>query len=118
MIHSAEYQYRLKRDFTRRHLHPSIEALVWAYHLGKPKESLELSGSLDVTQKLVAERDLIRSTLDISELEALAAESQAAMDRAIAMAQARRQIVAGPQDIVVEANVESEPAKTLGNLQD
>ena len=102
MINSAEYQYRLRRDFTRRHLHPSIEALMWAYHLGKPKESIEVSGQLDVTQKLTAERDLIRSTLDISELEALAAESQATLDRALSNARAR-QLVAGPQDIVVKA---------------
>lgn len=106
MINSAEYQYRLRRDFTRRHLHPSIEALMWAYHLGKPKESIEVSGQLDVSQKLVAERELIRSALDLHELEALAAESQAALDRALSTAKAR-QLVAGPQDIVVRA----EPAE-------
>lgn len=103
MVHSAEYQYRLKRDFTRRHLHPSIEALVWAYLLGKPKESLEISGQVDVAQKLTNERELIRSTLDLSELEALAAESQATLDRALENARARRQTLALPQDIVVQA---------------
>ena len=103
MVHDAEYQYRLKRDFTRRHLHPSIEALVWAYLLGKPKESLELSGQVDVSQKLAAEREIIRATFDLTELEALAAESQAMLDRAVEAAKARRQTLALPQDIVVQA---------------
>lgn len=103
MVHNAEYQYRLKRDFTRRHLHPSIEALVWAYLLGKPKESLEISGQLDVSQRLTEERELIRSTFDLAELEALARESQTVLDRAIENARARRQTLALPQDIVVQA---------------
>lgn len=103
VVHDPEYQYRLKRDFTRRHLHPSIEALVWAYLLGKPKESLELSGQVDVSQKLAAEREIIRATFDLTELEALAAESQAMLDRAMEAAKARRQTLALPQDIVVQA---------------
>lgn len=100
LVESADYQHRLRRDFTRRHVHPSMEALVWAYHLGKPRESVQVSGSLDVTTRLQAERDLIRETLDIHEIEALAAESQASLDRALANAKARRQL---PQDIVVTA---------------
>lgn len=100
LVNSAEYQHRLRRDFTRRHVHPSIEALIWAYAEGKPKESLQVSGSLDVTNRLQIERNLIRETLDIHEIEALAAESQATLDRAIAAARARRQL---PQDVVVTA---------------
>lgn len=107
LIHDVNYQHRLRRDFALRRIHPSIEALVWAYSIGKPKESLELSGQLDVTQRLTAERELIRNTLDLSELEQLAAQSQAMLDAAISAAKARRQLPP-----VIDA--EAEPAEASG----
>jgi hypothetical protein len=115
LIHDANYQYKLRRDFAVRRIHPAIEALVWAYAIGKPKESLELSGQLDISQRLTAERDLLRNTLDAAELEALAAESQATLDRAIEAAKARRQLVAAPQDIVVQAEPAKDPPESLGS---
>lgn len=36
-----------KRDDFRRHkLHPTIEALIWTYHLGKPTQPIAVSGSM------------------------------------------------------------------------
>jgi hypothetical protein len=101
LVHDVNYQYRLRKDFAMRRVHPSIEALVWAYGIGKPKETLELSGQLDVSTRLTAERELIRNTLDLSELETLAAQSQAVLDAAITAAKARRQLQ--PPDIDAEA---------------
>jgi hypothetical protein len=106
LVHDANYQYRLRRDFALRRVHPSIEALVWAYSIGKPKESLELSGQLDVHGRLAAERDLIRATLDLSEIELLAQQSQAVLDAAIAAARQRRELQPAPQDIAVTAEVQ------------
>jgi hypothetical protein len=111
----CELPIKLRRDFAVRRIHPAIEALVWAYAIGKPKESLELSGQLDISQRLTAERDLLRNTLDAAELEALAAESQATLDRAIEAAKARRQLVAAPQDIVVQAEPAKDPPESLGS---
>lgn len=105
LVHDVNYQYRLRKDFAMRRVHPSIEALVWAYGIGKPKETLELSGQLDVSARLTAERELIRNTLDLSELEGLAAQSQAVLDAAIAAAKARRQL---PD---IEATAEPAPAE-------
>jgi hypothetical protein len=67
LVQDIDYQTRLRRDFVRRRVHPSIESMVWAYHLGKPKEQVEMTGKFTMNQRLEAERQLIRSTLDPSE---------------------------------------------------
>jgi hypothetical protein len=63
--------------------------MVWAYHLGKPKEQVEMTGKFTMNQRLEAERQLIRSTLDPSELELLAEQSQRLLDDALARARAK-----------------------------
>lgn len=103
MVHDADYQARLRRDFALRRLHPTIESLVWAYAIGKPRQDINLSGSVDVTAKWEAEKAILLQ-LDVSELEALQADSQALMDRARAMAEARNGR-ALPPHLVVEADV-------------
>jgi hypothetical protein len=64
--------------------------MVWAYHLGKPKEQVEMTGKFTMNQRLEAERQLIRSTLDPAELELLAQESQRLLDDALARARAKQ----------------------------
>ena len=103
MVHNADYQTRLRRDFALRRLHPTIESLVWAYAIGKPRQDIQLSGSVDVTAKWEAEKAILLQ-LDVTELEALQADSQALIDRARAMAEARNGR-ALPQHLVVEAEV-------------
>lgn len=85
-----EYQHRLRADFRQRKLHPTIEALIWAYHLGKPAQPMAMSDSLalDVHARVEEERRLF-ATLDLQDLEQLAAESQGLVDRAIALAKRR-----------------------------
>ena len=90
LVHDIDYQTRLRRDFVRRRLHPSLESMVWAYHLGRPKEQVEMTGTFTMNQRLEAERQLIRSTLDPAELEQLAAQSQRLLDDALARARAKR----------------------------
>ena len=46
LMHDVGYQYRFRRDFTRRRVHPSIETLIWHYVAGKPKESIQMTGSM------------------------------------------------------------------------
>ena len=87
LVDDVDYQSRLREDFRRRRVHPSTEALVWAYAVGKPKEQIEMSAKVTMNESLAAERELL---LDLPTLEALAAERQALMDKAIAMAQAQR----------------------------
>ena len=72
-MNDVEYQYRFRRDFTRRRVHPSIETLIWHYVAGKPKESIQMTGSLEFSERLEAERELF-SKLSIEQLEELAAE--------------------------------------------
>jgi hypothetical protein len=64
--------------------------MVWAYHLGKPKEQVEMTGKFTMNQRLEAERQLIRSTLDPAELELLASQSQKLLDDALARARAKQ----------------------------
>jgi hypothetical protein len=102
-VQDIDYQTRLRRDFARRRLHPSIESMVWAYHLGKPKEQVEMTGKFTMNQRLEAERQLIRSMLDPSELELLAAQSQKLLDDALAWARAKLGIGA-VVDVVASAS--------------
>jgi hypothetical protein len=64
--------------------------MVWAYHLGKPKEQVDMTGKFTMNQCLEAEGQLIRSTLDPSELELLAEQSQRLLDDALARARAKQ----------------------------
>jgi hypothetical protein len=88
LVNDAAYQHRLRQDFQRRRLHPTIEALVWAYALGKPRQDIQVSGSLDITARVEEERRIF-AQLDLPELEALAARSQALIDEATATVKAR-----------------------------
>src|SRR5215467_8477591 len=58
LVNDPAYQYRLRHDFRLRRVHPTIEAMIWTYHLGKPKQQIELQGNvgLEVSARLEAER--------------------------------------------------------------
>ena len=83
LVHDVRYQARLLHDFIRRRVHPSVEQMLWHYAIGRPEQRIELRGGLTVNQRLIAEREFIRANLDLEALEALAAESQALIDRAV-----------------------------------
>jgi len=110
LMTDADYQRRLRADFRQRRVHPTIEALIWTYHLGKPKQQIELSGSVDVTARMEAERAAFAS-LDLADLEQLAAESQALVDRAMALSKIRQT----PQDVVVAGYLPEVSGESLGN---
>jgi hypothetical protein len=85
----ARYQQKLREDFTKRRVHPSTEALVWAYAIGKPKDQIELSAKASMDDRLAADCDLF-AKLDIDDLRELAAESEALIGKARALAQRQR----------------------------
>ncbi len=87
LMNDVGYQYRFRRDFIRRRVHPSIEALIWHYVAGKPKESIQMTGSIGFSERLAADRELF-SRLSIQQMEEIAAESQALVDKALAMVRA------------------------------
>ena len=68
-------------------MHPSIETLIWHYVAGKPKDSIQMTGSIEFSERLEAERELF-AKLDVQQLEVLAAESQALVDKAMMMVRA------------------------------
>src|SRR5436190_22665863 len=67
----VDYQYRLRADFRRRRVHPTIEALVWAHAIGKPTERVQLSADIAMTQTLQKEVELF-SRLSVQEMEEIA----------------------------------------------
>jgi hypothetical protein len=88
LVDDIEYQHKLREDFRHRRIHPSIESLVWAHVVGKPKDRLEVTAEVTLNEKLAAERELLRH-LSLPELEALAAESQALVDKALAIVRSK-----------------------------
>jgi hypothetical protein len=53
-------------------------------------EKVDMTGKFTMNQRLEADRQLIRSTLDPSELELLAEQSQRLLDDALARARAKQ----------------------------
>lgn len=88
LTNDTAYQFKLRADFRRRKVHPTIEALIWSYHLGRPKQTIDLTATVDVDARLEEEKRIF-ATLDVHELEDLAAASQALVDRARALSRAR-----------------------------
>jgi hypothetical protein len=105
LVNDPDYQRKFREDFKARRVHPLTEARVWEYHTGKPKTEIDINARVELTARFQLEAELLRG-LDLDELEALAAESQALIDRAVERSKR-------PLDVVVEASTESEPAKTL-----
>jgi len=111
------YQHKLRQAFVKRRLHPTTEMRVWEYVVGKPKEQIEMSAKLSMDARLAAEREIF-SQLDVERLEELAAESQALVDRALAMVEAQRApggaVLPG---VVVKANTINDAQIELVNTQ-
>src|SRR5688572_25026718 len=84
LCHDVDYQSRLRADFRRRRVHPAIESLVWAHTIGKPAERVQLSADVTMNQRLDQEREVF-SKLSVEQLEIIAAESQALVNRAMMM---------------------------------
>ena len=82
----VDYQYRLREDFRRRRVHPAVETLVWSHVIGKPTERVQLSADVTMSQKLEEERELF-GRLSIQQMEEIAAESEALVDKVRMMAQ-------------------------------
>jgi hypothetical protein len=62
LVNDRAYRESLRERLLAGRLHPAVEQMLWYYAMGKPKESLELSGSIgtrDVrelsTEELLAE---------------------------------------------------------------
>jgi hypothetical protein len=50
LVGDVEYQTRLGRAFVLRHVHPSTEVRIWEYALGKPRQHIEMSANVRVSQ--------------------------------------------------------------------
>jgi hypothetical protein len=87
----VSYQHRLREDFRKRRVHPSIEALVWAYSVGKPVGRIDMSATMSTDKKLAAERQVFER-LTVDEQRDLAQESETLRKKAHAMAARRHPI--------------------------
>ena len=82
----VDYQHRLREDFRRRRVHPTVETLVWSHVIGRPTEKVQLSADVTMNQKLDEERELF-ARLSIEEMAEIAAESDALVAKVRMMAQ-------------------------------
>ena len=133
LVTNPNYQHKLRVDFARRKVHPTIESLIWTYHLGKPTQPIAVAGALalDVTTRLDEERAVF-AQLDIHDLEQLAAESQALVDKALRLAKVASNRALSPPEVVVEGesvencsanqtesdNVDSVNLQTIENIDE
>jgi hypothetical protein len=85
LVGDVHYQSRLRADFRRRRVHPSIESLVWGHVVGRPAEQVRVSASVSMNLRHDEERELF-ARLSVEELEELAADSAALMAKARLMA--------------------------------
>jgi hypothetical protein len=95
LCHDVDYQHRLRSDFRRRRVHSTIEALVWGHVIGKPADRVQLAANVTLDRNLDEERELF-SRLSIQQMEEIATESQALVDRVMAMVKANAQT---PDDV-------------------
>ena len=104
LVNDPAYQFKLRRDFYRRKVHPTIEALIWAYHLGKPTQPVAMAAglSVEVNARLEEERRIFEQ-LDLADLELLAEESQRLVDRAVSLSRARIAAASRPHPDVIES---------------
>jgi hypothetical protein len=89
LLNDPIYQHKLRAAFRSRKLHPTIESLIWQFAIGKPVMPVAIQGAIDVTARLEDERRIFEA-LDIADLEVLAAESQALVDRALELSRIAR----------------------------
>jgi hypothetical protein len=94
----VDYQHRRREDFRRRRVHPAVETLVWSHVIGKPTERVQVSADVTMNQKLDQERELF-SRLSVQQMEEIAAESQALVDKMMAMVRANANALT-PDDVV------------------
>jgi hypothetical protein len=111
LVNDAVYQFKLRQDFRARKVHPTIEALIWTYHLGKPRQDITLNATIDVNARLEEERRIFAS-LDLPDLERLAGKSQALIEEATALV-AARSAVEEPQHLVCEVKPDETPSESL-----
>ena len=90
----VSYQQKFREDFIKRRVHPTTEALVWAYAIGRPKDQIEMSAKVSMDDRLAADRELF-ARLSVEEMAEIAAESEALIAKVRMMAERRHVLPAG-----------------------
>jgi hypothetical protein len=57
MVEDEQYRARLLADFRARKIRPAVEVMIWAYAKGRPVESVEHSGTLQLDDEFSALTD-------------------------------------------------------------
>lgn len=52
LVNDVNYQHRLRKQFVKRRVHPTTEALVWAYAVGRPVEKVQMTASVAMSEQL------------------------------------------------------------------
>jgi hypothetical protein len=97
-------------------IHPTIEALVWAYGIGKPVEIVQLDATVTST-RVDQDRERLRM-LDVHQLGALLAESEVLVERAIAQAKAQYALPPAGKPKELPASPDTDPAEPMPHSSD
>ena len=109
LAHDRAYQDQLRRDFCRRKIHPTTEVAIWNRVLGPQTQAITVGADLTLDARLAKECELF-SRLSVEQLEQLARESEALVNRARAMLQEQRVLP-------VEITLPVAPASSGENIQ-
>jgi uncharacterized protein YdeI (BOF family) len=90
LVDDPIYRRTLARDMRARTVQPAIESLLWHYAKGKPKDVVEITGSLDVAARAAQIAEDVRNMTDeeLAEYDALERQQEALLARAHARHQA------------------------------
>ena len=60
LVEDKDYRLKLRSDLCRRKVHPTIEAMLWHYAYGKPKDVVVLDGHFQMNAEIDAVRESLR----------------------------------------------------------
>ena len=105
LVSDPAYQHKLRDDFRRRRVHPSIEVLIWNYHLGKPPPVLDRDERDGRHKRDASRRNGASSPRSIFRTwNSSRPESQGLVDRALALSRARITAASMPHRGAIEAD--------------
>jgi hypothetical protein len=61
LVEDPSYRAKLQADLRRRQVNPAVEAMLWHYAYGKPKDTIALEGEVDVN--VTAARESLASRI-------------------------------------------------------
>lgn len=59
LLQRPAYVQKLQHDIDARKLHPAVETMLWHYAYGKPKETVQVEGGLEVLRVVIDDKGAV-----------------------------------------------------------